>query len=123
MSVSLPQDNAAVDSLFGELPDRLDDEGAEMPVAPPRPRRDFSQMMRKIPVTLSLEVGAAKISLLDLANLNPNSVVELDTLAGEPLVIKVNGTPIGRAEVVVSGENYGLKVLELADLDLGSLTS
>ena len=43
--------------------------------------------------------------------------------AGEPLVIKVNGTPIGRAEVVVSGENYGLKVLELSDLDLGALTS
>jgi flagellar motor switch protein FliN len=124
MPVSLPQDNAAaVDALFGELPDRLDDEGTEAPVAPARPRRDFSQMMRKIPVTLSLEVGAARISLQDLANLNPNSVVELDTLAGEPLVIKVNGTPIGRAEVVVSGENYGLKVLELTDLDLGSLTS
>jgi flagellar motor switch protein FliN len=123
MPVSLPQDNAAVDSLFGELPDRLDDEVADAPAAPARPRRDFSQMMRRIPVTLSLEVGSAKISLLDLANLNPNSVVELDTLAGEPLVIKVNGTPIGRAEVVVSGENYGLKVLELSDLDLGSLTS
>lgn len=121
--MSLPQDNAAVDALFGELPDRLDDEATEAPAAPARPRRDFSQMMRKIPVTLSLEVGAAKISLLDLANLNPNSVVELDTLAGEPLVIKVNGTPIGRAEVVVSGENYGLKVLELTDLDLGSLAS
>jgi flagellar motor switch protein FliN/FliY len=50
-------------------------------------------------------------------------VLELDTLAGDPLVIKVNGTPIGRAEVVVSGENYGLKVLQLNDLDLDSLTS
>jgi len=49
-------------------------------------------------------------------------VIELDTLAGEPLVIKVNGTPIGRAEVVVSGENYGLKVLELSELDLDTLS-
>ncbi|PZN31905.1 MAG: flagellar motor switch protein FliN [Proteobacteria bacterium] len=79
-------------------------------------------MMRKIPVTLTLEVGSARISLQDLASIEPNSVIELDTLAGEPLVIKVNGTAIGRAEVVVSGENYGLRVVELSDLDLSALT-
>lgn len=87
------------------------------------PGRNFSELMRKIPVTLTLEVGAARISLLDLARLETNSIVELDTLAGEPLTIKVNGATIGRAEVVVSGENYGLKVLELSDLDLDSLGS
>ncbi|MBK1710979.1 FliM/FliN family flagellar motor switch protein [Marichromatium gracile] len=48
-----------------------------------------------------------------------DSVVPLDTLAGEPLTIKVNGTTIGRAEVVVTGDKYGLKVVEVSDLDLG----
>jgi flagellar motor switch protein FliN/FliY len=48
-------------------------------------------------------------------------VIELDALAGEPLVIKANGTPVGRAEVVVSGDNYGLKVVEFSGLDLDSL--
>lgn len=84
-------------------------------------RRPLSPMMRKIPVTLTLEVGAARMSLQDVMNINEDSVVELDTLAGEPLVIKVNGSPIGRAEVVVSGENYGLRVVELDDMELGSL--
>jgi len=92
------------------------------PTPAPAPARDFRQMMRKIPVTLTLEVGSARISLQDLASIEPNSVIELDTLAGEPLVIKVNGTAIGRAEVVVSGENYGLRVVELSDLDLSALT-
>ena len=45
------------------------------------------------------------------------------TLAGEPLVIKVNGAPIGRAEVVVAGEQYGLKVIDLDGLNLDMLTS
>jgi flagellar motor switch protein FliN/FliY len=54
-------------------------------------------------------------------SLGRDSVVELDMLAGDPLVIKVNGTPIGRAEVVVAGENYGLKVLDLDGLDLESM--
>lgn len=84
-------------------------------------RRPLSPMMRKIPVTLTLEVGAARMSLQEVMNINGDSVIELDTLAGEPLVIKVNGSPIGRAEVVVSGENYGLRVVELDDMELGSL--
>ena len=128
MQVNVP-DNTLQDALLTDLPDQFDsdqlseDAAASAPAAPPaRPRRDFAQMMRKIPVTVTLEVGAARISLQELAAIEPNSVIELDALAGEPLVIKVNGTPIGRAEVVVTGENYGLKVLELSDLDLGSLT-
>lgn len=110
---------------FTDSPD--DDMLLDVPAAPtepaPIPRRNLTQMMRKIPVTVSLEVGSAKVSLHDLVNIGPDSVIELDTLAGEPLVIRVNGTPIGRAEVVVAGENYGLKVVELADLDLDSLAS
>jgi flagellar motor switch protein FliN/FliY len=88
-----------------------------------RTRRDIPQMMRKIPVTLTLEVGSARISLQDLMAIGPDSVIELDVLAGEPLVIKVNGTPIGRAEVVVAGENYGLKVIDLDGLNLDMMTA
>ena len=41
----------------------------------------------------------------------------IDWVIGAP-VIKVNGTAIGRAEVVVAGENYGLKVIDLDGLNL-----
>lgn len=117
-TATLPAD----DTLLADLEDLLEDEApAAAPAAAPA-KRNFAQMMRRIPVTLTLEVGSAKLSLQDLAEIERNSVVELDTLAGEPLIIKVNGTAIGRAEVVVSGENYGLKVIELSDLDLDSLT-
>ncbi|MDB5746937.1 MAG: flagellar motor switch protein FliN [Massilia sp.] len=95
----------------------LDD---DMEVAAPAPARNprLPQMMRRIPVTLTLEVGSARISLQDLMDLGPASVLPLDSLAGEPLVIKVNGAPIGRAEVVVAGEQYGLKVIDLDGLNL-----
>jgi len=87
-----------------------------------RTRRDLPQMMRKIPVTLTLEVGSARISLQELMAIGPDSVIALDVLAGEPLIIKVNGSPIGRAEVVVTGENYGLKVIDLNGLNLDIMT-
>ncbi|HEX5793264.1 MAG TPA: FliM/FliN family flagellar motor switch protein, partial [Rheinheimera sp.] len=38
-----------------------------------------------IPVTISMEVGRAKISIRNLLQLNQGSVVELERVAGEPL--------------------------------------
>jgi len=99
--------------------DLIIDELAEAEAAPATPvNARLPQMMRRIPVTLTLEVGSARISLQELMAIGPSSVVPLDALAGEPLVIKVNGAPIGRAEVVVAGEQYGLKVIDLDGLNL-----
>jgi flagellar motor switch protein FliN/FliY len=117
-------DNLGMQDLIADLSAAADaEEGARTAAdAPARaPRRELSQMMRRIPVTLTLEVGSASVSLQDLVEIGPDSVVELDRLAGEPLVIRVNGTAIGRAEVVVAGENYGLKVIDLDGLDLDRL--
>jgi flagellar motor switch protein FliN/FliY len=120
MNVANPSD-ALLDDLSEEMIiDQVSTELTDVPAA--APRRDLPAMMRKIPVTLTLEVGSARISLQDLMEIGPDSVVELDVLAGEPLVIKVNGTAIGRAEVVVAGENYGLKVIDLDGLNLDMMT-
>lgn len=114
-------DNQAIDDLLNDYPEH--DLTLAAPDAAPAPApRDLPKLMRKIPVTLTLEVGEARLSLYDLAHLQADSVVELNTLAGEPLTLKVNGTAIGRAEVVVTGENYGLKIIEIAGLDLDQLT-
>lgn len=104
------------------LLDRLDTPPAEAPVASAAPR-DMSGLLRRIPVTLTLEVGEAEISLADLAAVNTGSVIELDKQAGEALDIRVNGTLIGRAEVVICGENYGLRITELNNLGLDALSS
>lgn len=80
--------------------------------AAPLPEQ-LSPFLHRIPVTLTLEAGSARITLQQLAALSPDSVVPLDTVVGEPLTIKVNGTSIGKGQVVVSGDTYGLKVLEL----------
>ena len=84
---------------------------ATAPVAEPAAR--LSPFLHRIPVTLTLEAGSARITLQELADLGPDSVVPLDTMVGEPLTIKVNGSAIGKGEVVVHGDSYGLKVLEL----------
>jgi|SRR3954465_12880819 flagellar motor switch protein FliN/FliY len=120
MNVANPSDALLEDLSEEMIIDQVSTELTDVPAA--APRRDLPAMMRKIPVTLTLEVGSARISLQDLMAIGPDSVVELDVLAGEPLVIKVNGTAIGRAEVVVAGENYGLKVIDLDGLNLDMMT-
>ncbi|MBV5293573.1 MAG: FliM/FliN family flagellar motor switch protein [Curvibacter lanceolatus] len=118
----MSQDSLALDPLLDDF--TVDAEAIAAPAQgelSARVVRDLPQMLRKIQVTLTLEVGSAEITLDKLMALEHDSVVELDTLAGTPLVIHVNGTPIGRGEVVVAGENYGLKVVELDELDLLAL--
>lgn len=114
-------ENTKVENLLEDISDELLEQDMPPeengPLAQPV-RPNLPEMMRKIQVTLTLEVGSARMSLQDLMNIGADSVVELDRLAGEPLTIKVNGTPIGRAEVVVAGENYGIKVIDLEGLNL-----
>jgi flagellar motor switch protein FliN/FliY len=66
-----------------------------------------------IPVTLSVEIGSAKISIRNLLQLNQGSVVELDRLAGEPLNVLVNGTLVAHGEVVVVNDKFGIRLTDV----------
>ena len=68
-----------------------------------------------IPMELTVEIGRTQMTVGETLDLHPGSVVELDRLAGEPADLLVNGTPIARGEVVVVGEQFGLRVTEILD--------
>ncbi|HEY0504528.1 MAG TPA: flagellar motor switch protein FliN [Lysobacter sp.] len=66
-----------------------------------------------VPVTLSLEVGRARIPIRNLLQLNQGSVVELERGAGEPLDLYVNGTLIAQGEVVVVNDRFGVRLTDV----------
>ncbi len=66
-----------------------------------------------IPVTLSIEIGRARVSIRNLLQLNQGSVVELDRLAGEPLDVMVNGTLVAHGEVVVVNDKFGIRLTDV----------
>ena len=66
-----------------------------------------------VPVTLSLEVGRARIPIRNLLQLNQGSVVELERGAGEPLDVYVNGTLIAHGEVVVINDRFGIRLTDI----------
>ncbi|WP_083844380.1 flagellar motor switch protein FliN [Hydrocarboniphaga effusa] len=66
-----------------------------------------------VSVTLSMEVGRARVPIRNLLQLNPGSVVELERTAGEPLDIYVNGTLIAHGEVVVINDRFGVRLTDV----------
>ena len=66
-----------------------------------------------VPVTLSMEVGRARIPIRNLLQLTQGAVVELERGAGEPLDVFVNGTLIAHGEVVVVNDKFGIRVTDV----------
>ncbi len=70
-------------------------------------------MILDVPVTLSLEVGRARLPIRNLLQLNQGSVVELERGAGESLDVFVNGTLIAHGEVVVINDRFGVRLTDV----------
>lgn len=66
-----------------------------------------------VPVSLSLEVGKATMSVGNLLRLGQGAVVELDRGAGEPLDVLVNGALVARGEIVLVNEKFGIRLTEV----------
>ena len=66
-----------------------------------------------IPLEVVVELGRNKMQISELYNVGPGSVVEFKNLAGEPLDILVNGTLIAKGQVMVQGEKYGIRIVDI----------
>ena len=80
-----------------------------------RPGSENLRLLENIGVHLSVEVGRAELTIRDLLRLSEGSVIELDRMAGDPLDVLVNGTPIAKGEVVMVGERFGIRFGQIID--------
>ena len=76
---------------------------------------DNLKVLENIEVKLTVEVGSTELKIRDLLRLNEGSVVELERLAGDPLDILANGVKIAKGEVVMVGERFGIRFVEIVD--------
>jgi flagellar motor switch protein FliN/FliY len=70
-------------------------------------------LLLDVPLDLSVELGRARMSIQDLLNMSPGSVVELDKIAGEPLDLMVNGRLVARGEAVVVNDKFGVRITDI----------
>jgi flagellar motor switch protein FliN/FliY len=70
-------------------------------------------LLLDVPLDLSVELGRARMSIQDLLNLSPGSVIELDKIAGEALDILINGRLVARGEAVVVNDKFGIRITDI----------
>ncbi len=70
-------------------------------------------MVLDIPVQLTVELGRTRIPIRNILQLAQGSVVELSTLAGEPMDVLVNGYLIAQGEVVVVNDKFGIRLTDI----------
>lgn len=68
-----------------------------------------------VAMTLTVEIGRARMSVRDALNVEPGTVIELDRSAGAPADILLNGRLIARGEVVVVDQDYAVRVTTIID--------
>lgn len=66
-----------------------------------------------IPVQLSVELGRSRVPIKQVLQLKPGSIVELDSVAGEPVDVLVNGYLIAQGEVVVVNGKFGIRLTDV----------
>ena len=70
-------------------------------------------MILDIPVQLTVELGRTRIPIKNILQLAQGSVVELETIAGEPMDVLVNGYLIAQGEVVVVNDKFGIRLTDI----------
>ncbi len=76
------------------------------------PLQDINRVL-DIPVQLTVELGRKKVPIKHVLQLGQGSIVELDTLAGEPMDVLVNGYLVAQGEVVVVNNKFGIRLTDV----------
>ena len=97
-----------MDSMLNMVDEQTGDAEDDSP--PPNVAVNF---LMEMPLTVTFEVGRAKMSISDLLSLGQGSVLELHRLVGEDLDVFVNGKLVARGEVVVYKEKFGARITEI----------
>jgi flagellar motor switch protein FliN/FliY len=71
------------------------------------------ELFQKMPLTMTLEVGRAKMTINELLSLGQGSVLELHRLVGESLDLFANGKLIAQGEVIIVNEKFGAKLTKI----------
>lgn len=71
------------------------------------------ELIRGVKVKVAVTLGGAEISVGKLFDLKNGEVVPLDRRVNELLDLTIDGKLVARGELVVVGDNLGLRVVEI----------
>ncbi len=71
------------------------------------------ELLKDIPLEITVEIGSTELPLEEILKLHPNSVVELDRFIEDPVDIKINGKLVAKGKLYVVKENFGVEIVQI----------
>ena len=68
-------------------------------------------------LSIMVEVGRTHMLIEDLLRLEESSIVELDSMVGQPLNIRANEKLVARGEIVVINEKFAVRITDIISPD------
>ena len=66
-----------------------------------------------VPMEVSVRIGQTQKKIEEVSDFTKGTIIELDTMANEPVDILVNGNLMARGEVVVVDDNFAVRITEI----------
>jgi flagellar motor switch protein FliN/FliY len=95
-------------------------EFSELPELQPQGRALFHSnfdIIKDVRVRVEACVGEAELTVDELYNLKPNSIVKLERDSQAPIDLVLDGRIVARGQLVVSGDNFGVCIEEIIKQD------
>ncbi len=70
-------------------------------------------MLHDLKMPVAIELGRTLMSVQEVLGLGRGSVIQLDRLAGEPIDIFVGDRRFAEGEVVIVGEQFGIRITSI----------
>ena len=100
-----------------EKNEREDDEG-EGDSNDPLSKGDIDiNFLFDVQLSIIVEVGRTQMQISDLLELEEQSIIELDSMVGQPLDIRANDLLVARGEVIVVNEKFAVRITDIISPD------
>ena len=70
-----------------------------------------------VQLSIVVEVGRTQMLISDLLKLDEQSIIELDSMVGQPLDIRANDLLVARGEVIVVNEKFAVRITDIISPD------
>ena len=71
----------------------------------------------EVQLSISVEVGRTQMLISDLLELEEQSIIELESMVGQPLDIRANDLVVARGEVIVVNEKFAVRITDIISPD------
>ena len=95
-----------------------EDDAAEGDSTDPLSKGDIDiNFLFDVQLSIIVEIGRTQMLISDLLELEEQSIIELDSMVGQPLDIRANDLLVARGEVIVVNEKFAVRITDIISPD------